>query len=518
MQTVAKIEDVVIVGGGDAGKLAALIFKQSNPSLSVSVIDDSSEPPRKVGKSTFSSITWILHDRLEIDTMEFIREVNPVWKHSVWLEDWTGAEFFTPFDLKHLMDKSDSPLENVHLRYRSGNFSSINELATYHNKTPYIEVDGVGRHQYYPYVAYHLNVHKFNNYLHELMNRRNIDVFDERIDAVHTDGDQITSIESKCATHEADLYVDATGFQRVLASELPTSFSEYDFSLDSALVTQLPINLEDIVPATVVKTLDNGWTWQIDTTDSRDLGYVFASEYTTSDEAERAFRKQYNIPDDISTSLYEFTSGKFDRPWIGNCLLAGDAFGFVEPLQATSLSTHAHVICDIVDQLTENSWVMHDGVRGIANKIVNTYWREIYNFLTTFYRYSHGETAFWRDMQSVGDNKGWFQYEKEYRAGAAFTISKAKWANEGIAFGKMFNVHQTDYTMYQLGVPIDIHESDNIEVSVEAQAHVKDETESVAETVDAFLTYPELYSSDCFGEPKQLNADDEPGTRNEFET
>lgn len=518
MQTATTVEDVLVVGGGDAGKLAALIFKQENPSLTVRVIDDLTEPPKEVGKSTFSSITWILHDKLGIDTMEFIQEVNPVWKHSVYLEDWTGTEFFTPFDLKHLMDKSDRLLESVHYRYQSSDFTSINELATYQKKTPYVDVSGAGRHRYYPYVAYHLNVHKFNSYLHELLQRRGIEVIDERIVEVHTDDGWITSVESENASYEADLYVDATGFKRVLASELPISFSEYDFLLDSALVTQLPITLEEIVPATVVTTLDNGWTWQIDTTDSRDLGYVFASEYTTREDAEQAFREEYDIPDSTTVSLYEFTSGKFDRAWTGNCLLAGDAFGFVEPLQATSLSTHAHVMCDIVDQLTKHSWVMHDGVRSIANNLVNTYWREIYDFLTTFYRYSRGETTFWRDMQSIGDDEGWARYEKEYRDGAAFTISKAKWADGGMTFGKVFNVHQTDYTMYQLGVPIDIHESDSIDVSAETQAHVEDETESVEETVDAFLTYPELYSPDGFGEPKQLDADDERGARNEFET
>jgi tryptophan halogenase len=519
MKAATQIEDLIVVGGGDAGKLAALIFEQENPSLTVSVIDDMAEPPKEVGKSTFSSITWILHNKLDIDSEEFVQQVNPVWKHSVYLQDWTGTEFFTPFDIKHVMDKADKPLENVHYRYQNDNFTTVNELATLNRKTPFIEAGDYLTHRYfYPHVAYHLNIHKFNKYLSELMEQRGINVIDDRIKKVNTEEGWITSVESATSSYEADLYIDATGFKRVLASELPLPFSNYDFLLDSALVTQLPITLEEIVPATVVKTLDNGWAWQIDTTDSRDLGYVYSSAHTTRDAAERAFREAYDIPESANLSRHEFTSGKFDRAWMGNCIIAGDAYGFVEPLQATSLSTHAHIMCDVVNLLTNHSWVMHDGLRSIVNNLVNTYWREIYNFLSIFYRNSWGETEFWQDMQSIGDPEQWSKYEREYRTGTGFILSKAKWTESELTFGKVFNIYQSDLTLYQLGVPIELHESNNLEISAEVIEHVEDETEEIKETVANFLTYPEVYSQQYFGEPKQLDIENNDTRGGEFDT
>lgn len=519
MQTATKIDNVIVAGGGDAGKLAALVLKHENPAVNVRVIDDLAEPPKEVGKSTFSSITTILHDHLDIDHEEFIREVNPVWKHSVYLEDWAGTEFFTPFDTKDTLERAEKPLEEIHYRYQKDNFTTIDELGTLEAKTPFVKRGkGINYKQPYPFVAYHLNVYKFDNYLSTLMEQRGIELIDDQIETVNVDGEWITSIETESESYEADLFVDATGFSRVLASKLPVSFSEYDFSLDSALVTQLPISLDEIVPATVVRTLDHGWTWQIDTTDTRDIGYVYASDYTTREDAANDFRDKYDIPDTTTLSHHKFRSGQHDRAWVGNCLIAGDAFAFVEPLQATSLSTHAHIMYDVAKNLTANSWTMHEGLRSIVNSTVNAYWNEIYDFLSTFYRYSDGETPFWQDMKSVGDDDEWAEYVDEYADGAGFMSARAG-HDSRLTFGKVFNIHQTDYTLYNLGVPIDLHESGEMSVSEAAKEHVEQQNTEIENTVDAFITYPELYGDEYVGEPKSPaeNQEGQDGG-NEFQT
>lgn len=501
------VEDVTVVGGGDAGKLAALIFKAEQPSLDVRVIDDPADPPREVGKSTFSSITSILHDHLGIDREEFFREVTPVWKHSVYFEDWTGEELFTPFDLKDVFDMADRPLEDVHYRYRNDSFETINQVATAERKAPFVEeFGGIDFDTPYPYVAYHLNVYNFDDYLRGLLVERGVDLVEDRIESVVTDGEWVTRIEGEQGSYEADLYVDATGFGRVLASQLPVEFSEFDFPLDAAVVTQVPIDLAEIVPATVVRTLDSGWTWQIDTTEARDLGYVYASEYADRETAEREFRERHEIPESADVAAYSFTSGRFDRAWVGNCLVAGDAFAFVEPLQATSLSTHAHIIYDVVKQLTDNNWTMHDGLRQIVDGTADGYWTEIYDFLTAFYRYSRGETPFWEYMRTVGDDADWAAYENTYRSGAGFLLARSK-ADREITFGRVFNVYQTDYTMYDLGVPIELHESGGVEVGDRTSERVDDVAERIHNTVEGFLTYPEVYSEEYLGDPTTKDHD-----------
>lgn len=77
-----KVSSITVVGGGDAGFLAALALRKVNPDVDIAVVDDFGEPPTEVGQGTFQSIIPLLHDVLGIDEGRFLREVKPVWKAS----------------------------------------------------------------------------------------------------------------------------------------------------------------------------------------------------------------------------------------------------------------------------------------------------------------------------------------------------------------------------------------------------------------------------------------------------
>jgi hypothetical protein len=57
----------------------------------------------------------------------------------------------------------------------------------------------------------------------------------------------------------------------------------------------------------------------------------------------------------------------------------------------------------------------------------------------------------------------------------------------------VFNVHQTDYTLYSLGVPMELHESGAVPATDESKDRVETQRTKIENTVDSFLTYPELY-------------------------
>ena len=62
-----EVSGVTVVGGGDAGLLAALAIRRVNPGLDIRVVDDFAESPTRVGKSTFQAVVPLLHDVLGID-------------------------------------------------------------------------------------------------------------------------------------------------------------------------------------------------------------------------------------------------------------------------------------------------------------------------------------------------------------------------------------------------------------------------------------------------------------------
>lgn len=92
--------DVTFVGGGDSGLLTALSLRQRHPEMTIRVVDDFDQNLPEVGKAPFKAIIGILHDFRDIDRRRLIKEVNLVFKHSVYFSEWCDKPPFRyPFDL-----------------------------------------------------------------------------------------------------------------------------------------------------------------------------------------------------------------------------------------------------------------------------------------------------------------------------------------------------------------------------------------------------------------------------------
>jgi len=220
---------------------------------------------------------------------------------------------------------------------------------------------------------------------------------DDEITTAETTGTHVDAVHSDTMGYDADLFVDATGVNRVLRSEQDASFRDFGFPLDAAFNVRVDRNLADVIPATVVETGDYGWFWHIDTDDNRDLGYVFASEYVDRDAALAEFRAfvaavsplvadEDPVGDADEVDTYEFTSGYYDRAWIDNCLAIGNAGGFIEPLQSTALTANAALAMDFANLLSAHGRIADDHIRGAFNRAVERAWESIHDFIGAHYR------------------------------------------------------------------------------------------------------------------------------------
>ncbi|QLH76990.1 FAD-dependent oxidoreductase [Halosimplex rubrum] len=403
-----RIEDVTVVGGGDSGLLAALALARTNPGLDVSVVDDFDRPIPKVGKSTFLAIQQILHDSLGIDEQRFVEAVKPVWKASVYFRDWCGCEpFHYPFDQRR---KFPNPEERdtgeayyfyyAELADSDDHLSKCEQLVA-QGKSPWYFEPREGGARKYENVAYHLDTERFNAFLRELCLDRGISLVDDEIVTVDTDGDRIRRLRGRDGAYEADLYVDASGFSRALRSEQDATFREFDLPLDAALNARSGIDLSEVVPATVIDTGEAGWFWQIDTYDSRDRGYVYASEYLSEREAREEFLDHCEGIDAEDVVNYEFSSGYHERAWIENCVAVGNAAGFVEPLQSTGLTANAKASVTLATLLSGHGGVATDAVRERYNAWVERTWESVYDFVSVHYAFADGDTQFWESVRDL---------------------------------------------------------------------------------------------------------------------
>ncbi|MFB6219329.1 MAG: tryptophan 7-halogenase, partial [Halobacteriaceae archaeon] len=500
----SKINDITIVGGGDAGLLTGLCLRELNPDTDISVVDNFQENQTDIGKSTFQAIVPILHDFLGIDGERFVKEVKPIFKASVYFRDWCGyRRFHHPFDIYEVTPNgpAEDLLEQYYYLYDTvytdPEFRTHNEEMAETGKTPYHFADG-GRIEEYPHYAYHLNTDRFNGLLRSLCEDRGVALVNDIVTDAAVDGNEITELHGENDTYTADLYVDASGFNRVLKGAFDGEFRDFDLPLDAAFNVQVDRPLSEVVPATVIETGDFGWFWHIDTFDNRDLGYVYASEYVDDEAAAAEFVEHCGgaVAREELTK-YEFTSGYFADAWEGNCVAIGNAEGFVEPLQSTGLTANAQAAQVLSVLLADNGRVNHAGLREKYNAYVRNAWESIYDFISVHYRYSEGDTPFWEDMQSI-----------EISPRVEFIIEEFDTNGETVAesfdFQPLQHNPDTDDLVFfpvgsfhsimrKMGATSEFYETREFDVSRSHKHEVNQYYQSVEREVEEFLTVEEYY-------------------------
>ncbi|MFB6300985.1 MAG: tryptophan 7-halogenase [Halobacteriales archaeon] len=509
-----QVDSITVVGGGDSGLLTALALEKGLDDPEIVVVDDFEESVPEVGKSTLSYVVTFLRDLLEIDLSRLVENVKLAWKATVYFEDWCGVEpFHSPLGQPlPIVDEtegiSDSRIQTLspdheaefhewYYRYQQRNFSTLyTEVAERPGKAPIVmdEEDVFNLKKPLPSVSYHFNSRSLNKYLRELCHKRDIELINDRITDVLTSENQIDRIESDTAEYSSDLYVDASGFRRLLMRELDNNFIEFDLPVDSAVVTTIDIPFSDVTSATVIMSGDAGWFWQIDTaghmTGARDLGYVYSSAHRSDEAAKQEFIETRDEDiDPNETRLYRFDSGVLEQPWLNNCVATGNALGFVEPLQSTALTTTCRLAARLVRLLGKHARVNHDGLRKVYNKTSRNTWEEVYNFVSIYYKYNSGSTEFWEDARSINPGK-LPQYESYQDVG----FSAWKDIYRLTRTGTDLNEYYLYYLVYRsLGVESEFYKDFDFKVDPEVIDLIDEYTADLSEQVDTYLNYEEIF-------------------------
>lgn len=346
------IRDVLIVGGGTAGWMAAAyLVRAFGKTVRITLLEAPTIPKIGVGEATVPNLQRVFFDFLGIPEDEWMREVNGAFKTAVKFVNWrkrapgdSPNHFYHPFGILPNCEGIPLPQYWFHLtrgRAQPVDYACFREPALMDAMKSPKFLDG---RRAVPH-AWHFDAHLVADFLRRWATERGVvhvldevkgTALDERghIAAVHTVGERRLT---------ADLYVDCTGFRGLLINKaLGEPFLDMSGHLlcDSAVAAPVPNDdaTLGIEPYTSSIAMPAGWTWKIPMLTRFGTGYVYSSKFATEDQAAHDFCQLWGL-DESRTQLNKirFRTGRNRRAWVGNCVSIGLSSCFLEPLESTGI-------------------------------------------------------------------------------------------------------------------------------------------------------------------------------------
>jgi len=391
------IRQVVVLGGGSAGLLAALSLKTHLPQLAVRVVLSREIGIIGVGEGSTADLPNHLHGFLRIDPADFHQRARPTWKLGVHFEWGPRPSFNYTFTKTFIGEAEGLPRLLGYYAWDDCDSLDLNSALMHEGKAFKRLPNGA------PFVArnlaYHMENADFVAALEHYAIASGVVFTEGKVHAVERGdaGIAALTLESREKV-TADLFVDASGFRsELLGRALGEPFESFADALfcDRAVAGGWERTTEPVLPYTRAETMDAGWAWQIEHERHVNRGYVFSSAFVSDDEAEAEFRREN--PKVQKTRLVKFRSGHHPRSWVQNVVALGNSGGFVEPLEATALFVISNACRALVVALADSECDPTPTLRGTYNRTVACMWEEIRDFLAIHYRYNTRlDTPFWQ--------------------------------------------------------------------------------------------------------------------------
>ncbi len=376
--------NVVIVGGGTAGWSAALAFSQYKK-YNITVIASKEIPIIGVGESTTGLFLDLIKNNF--DELDFIKQTGSSYKIGIKHVNWlNGNDYFNSplgYDIK------DYDYYRLYHIAENKKFTSIQSALMENNQLPFVNGLPIEIH----HKAYHLDTFKTGQYIKEQLLKQNKvkHIEDTVVQVNKNENGYIKNLITKNNQQiEGNLYIDCSGFKRLLSNHIP--FKDYKDNLLVNKAISFHVKNKTIKNYTQATALKHGWIWEIPLQHRTGCGYVFCDKFITDEEAVKEI-EQY-VGDKIEIQkIISFNSGRLEKAFNKNVLTVGLSTAFVEPLEATSIHMSIFQInyyLNNTDNFNEESY----------NRDISNYWDNIRDFIILHYRSTRNDTEFWKEASS----------------------------------------------------------------------------------------------------------------------
>ena len=399
------IQNLLVLGAGSAGLLAAIALKRKIPQIKVRVVRSPELGVIGVGEGTTPNFPRFLFDYLGLSRKKFYELAEPTWKLGIRFLWGPRKQFDYAFSLQMDSHWSDLPRPNGYYCNEEFSCAGLAPALMHHDKVFARQPDGSPDVQ--PWHAFHIENKKFVDVLELLARAAGVEIIDGKVTQAEKGPKGIAAVHLEDGRRlEADFFVDASGFRsELLGRALEEPFQSYDRSLfcDRAVIGGWERTNEPILPYTTAETMDAGWAWQIEHEHHVNRGYVYSSQAISDDEAAAEFLRK-NPKASASPRVVKFRSGRYRRQWVDNVVAIGNSGGFVEPLEATALMVVCAESQTLVDLLQHCALEPTDTMRRLFNRQLDYTWNDIRDFLALhYYVNTRLDTPFWRHCREDTD-------------------------------------------------------------------------------------------------------------------
>lgn len=401
------VKKIVVVGGGTAGWMTALMLSNSayGSRLEITVLESPQVGIIGVGEG---STPWLrgFFEGLGIEEAEWMPACHATYKSGITFDKWSTRPGFESYfhAFASMLDNMTMTqfIDNVHARLNRADVDAhpdrffIARRLAREGKAPKPQ-------RSFPFdvwYGYHFDAALLGAFLHRKAVERGVRHVSRHMHAANLDETgNIASLQLEGdETLAADFFVDCTGFASLLIGKaLKTPFVSYTENLFNDAAIALPSTIDGpILSQTTSTALRHGWAWKIPLTSRYGNGYVYSTSFCSPDEAEHELRSHLGLLDDDTPARHlKMRIGRVTRHWNRNCVAIGLSQGFIEPLEATTLLFVQLSASWLVAALEKGD--LGETAQATFNATVNAQFEGTRDYIVTHYKTNtRTDTDYWR--------------------------------------------------------------------------------------------------------------------------
>jgi tryptophan halogenase len=410
--------NIVVIGGGAAGWLTALYAKKIHSEHNIILVESEEYGILGAGEGSTPHLLQLL-SFLEIPYADLIKNCKATIKNGIKFTNWSndGKSFFHPFPsfgpasndlnyrIKNVFSENETQFSHycASLKNNSMGEYSLMEKISYQNSVPFINNKEQKIITQFGLVAIHFNAKLLADYLRSVGEERGIVRKEGIVKTIFNDKDgYINKIKTDKEEISCDFVFDCSGFKKlVIGNHYKSNWKPHSDYLPAKKAIPFFLKLDkEIPPYTEAIAMDYGWMWKIPTQDRYGCGYVFDSDFISDEEAIKEIENYLGFEPEYprkEKGAFDFSAGCFEDIWIKNCLSLGLSAGFLEPLEATSITQTIFALKRFMSD-KQNLYTKNNFIKKQFNSIYLKETQEIVEFLYLHYVTNKKNTKFWQDF------------------------------------------------------------------------------------------------------------------------